>query len=405
MRLLVLSDSAAPAELLAASLGELPEITVQTCLAGALDALQSQSPPDVAVVVEAETASERLVIAVETAFPEVPVVVLLRPEDARQALACSAAGARATLFMPVDAAELAATLRQLVAREGRRLNRLTPDSAATPTGASRIIAVHGAKGGVGATTLACNLAAALHHHTGRRVASIDGDVLGGGAGVLFDTTSSRTMADLLAHAGDLDAELVERLLVRHSSGVHVLLAPDSWRDAGSVGPADIHRVLTALKPYFDYQVVDTSSQMTPVTIAVLEAADLIALVVTPEIASLRSASRFFQLLSQLGIDGDRVRLVVNRANAGKDITPRFIEQYFVRPVALALPSDGLALVECLNAGQLVVTARPELPFATQIAQLGDEMATALGWAPPAPIALAPRRSGLQFWRRTALAAA
>src|SRR4029450_12276820 len=91
----------------------------------------------------------------------------------------------------------------------------------------RIIAVHGAKGGVGATTLACNLAASLRGLTGRRVALVDADVLGGVAGTLFDLTSANNVSDLLPHVKDLQGDLVDRLLAEHgATGVRVLLAPD-----------------------------------------------------------------------------------------------------------------------------------------------------------------------------------
>ncbi|HEY3186618.1 MAG TPA: AAA family ATPase, partial [Solirubrobacteraceae bacterium] len=263
----------------------------------------------------------------------------------------------------------------------------------------RVIVVHGAKGGVGATTVAANLAAALRRTTGRRVAAIDGDVLNGGSGVLFDMTAPRSIYDLLPHAGELDPDLVDGYLVEHSSGVRVLFAPEDWTQAEAVGRDDVRRVIAGLKPYFDYQVVDTASHMTAATHAALDSADAIVLVVTPEIAALRNASRFLQQALQAGYPTDHVALVANRANAGNDITPAVIEQYLGRPIRAALPSEGKALVECLNQGQLVVTSRPDTAVAKGLIQLATSLATELGWTPAAPAALhkaerAPHRFGL-----------
>jgi Flp pilus assembly CpaE family ATPase len=87
-----------------------------------------------------------------------------------------------------------------------------------------------------------------------------------------------------------------------------------------------------------------------------------------------------------------VLLVANRANAGNDITTEVIEQYLGIPVGAALPSDGRALIECVNLGQLVVTAHPELPVAKEITGLARTVASNFGWEPSPELEAAPEPS-------------
>jgi pilus assembly protein CpaE len=383
---LVLSDSPEAAELLASLLGQHPGLQARTARMAYGEGLRAvaQVEPHVVLVTDTIDDPAAVVETLDAAAPGLPSIVVLPEGDLRAAQECSLAGARATLLKPVEQSTLVEAIRHVHAKEVRRKQHV---AAALEAGEARqqrprIVAVYGAKGGVGTTTLACNLAAALRGLTGRRVALIDADVLGGVAGALFDLTASNNISDLLQHVKELDADLVDRLLAEHApTGVRVLLAPDQLQRAETIGGDDIQSVLAGLKPYFDYQVVDTASRITPVTLAAMDEADLIVHVVTPEITSLRNAARFLQLAGQLGYPQEKVLLVANRADAGKDITPSVIEEYFRRPVGATVPSDGRTLVEHLNGGQLLVTTQPRNKVSRAVERLARDIATSFGWTP------------------------
>ena len=93
-----------------------------------------------------------------------------------------------------------------------------------------------------------------------RVALIDGDVLSGTSGVLCDIAANHNLSDLLPHLRDLEADLVENMMSAHPSGVRELPAPDQLQRAETIGGDDMQRTLSGLRPYFDYQVVDTASR-------------------------------------------------------------------------------------------------------------------------------------------------
>ncbi|CAA9302587.1 MAG: hypothetical protein AVDCRST_MAG77-5788 [uncultured Chloroflexi bacterium] len=377
---LVLTDLEDTARLLKTILSGEPDLVVQRGLAalgGALDAA-THHQPDVIVLADTTEALATLVIALDAAVPRAALVVVLAEGDLRGIQECSLAGAAITLFKPFEQAQLIAAVRQAHARALRH----PPAAVAAPSARlqrPRIVAVHGVKGGVGASTLAVNLGAALHGLTRRRVAVIDADLLSGDAGVLLDLPPQQSILDILPALRELDAETVDNYFQQHATGVHALLAPEQIQRADAVLPEDVARTLTALRPYFDYQIVDTPSRVTPVTLAVMDQADLVLVVLTPELVALRNAARLLRLTAQLGYPAEKLMLVVNRADTSRMITTAVVEEQLRRAVSAAIPSDGRALVEAMNAGELLVEIYSKSPVAAAIGSLAGEVARHFGW--------------------------
>lgn len=385
LRVLVLTDRPEEGEMLAQLLAKDDGLRVRVAPMAFGEGVRAVGAYEPHLLVVADTAENPAAIVeqLDEVAPGTPSVVILVEGDVKGAQDCTLAGAAATLLKPLDRQALVQAVWQVHARETRRKQHLSSalDAGQARPQRPRVVAIHGAKGGVGATTLACNVAVALRQVTGRRVALIDGDVLSGDARVMFDIDSPHSLSDLLPQLKELDADLVMSLLAGHASGVRVLLAPDQLQRAEAMGGEDMQRTLAGLKPYFDYQIVDTQSHITPVTLAALDEADLIVLIVTPEIVALRNAARFLQLAAQLAYPAEKIMLVANRAASGKDITPAVVEQYLGRPVAMRIPSDGPALVGCMNAGDLIVEAHPRHRVSTAITHLAQEIATTFGWHP------------------------
>lgn len=385
IQVLALTDSGETTELLMTLLSEDPSVYLRTSRMafGEGSKAVARHEPQVIVVVDTIDDPAAAVEELDTVAPGVPVLAILPESDLEGVQDCTLAGARGTLFKPFDHGSLLHAIQQVYIKELRRKQHLASSMEAGPIRPQRprIIAVHGAKGGVGATTIAANMAASLHRLTGRRVMLFDGDLLSNDAGVLCDISSSRTLADLLPVVRELDADLLDSLVAKHPSGIRVLLAPEQLQRAEAIRGEDMQRALTGVKPYFDFTIVDTASRFTPVTLAALDEADMVVLVVTPEVVALRDAARFIQLAIQLGYPAEKVTVVVNRANAGKGITPGTIEQQLQRSVVATIPSDGKALVECMNVGELIVESRPGHKVSSSIKFLAQEIATRYGWNP------------------------
>jgi pilus assembly protein CpaE len=383
IQVLVLTDSKDSADLLSATLAEEPSIYLQAARMAFGEGAKALTRYEPHVVVVTDTIDDpaAAVEELDAVAPGVPVVALLPEGDLAGAQACNLAGARATLQRPIDRGNLLASIQQVYLKETRRRQHLTTalDGGMARPQRPRIIAVHGAKGGVGATTLACNLAVALHTLTQRRVTLVDADLLSGDTSVTCDVPVGRTISDLLPSIRDLDADFLDTLLAKHPTGVRLLLAPDQLQRAEAIRGDDMQRVLAALKPYADYTIVDTSSLFTPVTVAALDEADLIVLVVTPELVALRDAARFVQLARQLGYPAEKLLVAVNRANAGKGISTAMIEEQLQHRVGGAIPSDGRVMVECQNIGELIVASRPGHKVSRSIQDLARGVASMFGW--------------------------
>ena len=398
IKVLVVSDAADTAKLLAMSLKGEPGLLAKTAAPGrdSIEAGIKAHEPDVLVLAETRKGMVDHLDWVDREYPALPAVAIV-PEGAFDlAQQCTLAGARAVLTDSFDRAQLATAIRRIHEREHWR--RKLPTAAETRWPGS-VIAVHGGKGGVGATTIACNLAAAFQRVTGKKVAWVDGDVLSGATAVLLDLAPIRTVtdlveevdrhaaarpdavrdvADLVTDLNRLDAEAVRQVMVRHRSGVDVLLAPEQLQDAEALAGEHMQKALAARTEQYEIVVVDTSSNLTPVTLAALDAADKIVMLVTPELVPLRNASRFLQLCGRMGFSPDKVELAINRADSKSEINASVMEHLLRQSISVSIPSDGETLVKCLNSGELLVLTQPDHAISRAVTQLASRLATSLG---------------------------
>jgi pilus assembly protein CpaE len=383
IELLVLSDSRETADVLRSLLGGDSALNVNTSTAAFGEGVRAivRLRPQVALVVDTLDHPAATVELLDSAAPDVPVIAVVGEGEVQALERCTLAGARVALLKPVDQAALTRAIQQVHQREMRRRQFVQAEDVGGQLHRPRIVAVHGSKGGAGATTLACNLAIALRQQTGGRVGFVDGNLMGGDSNVLFDLgnrgTRLTTIAEFLPHTRELDQKLVDTLLVEHESGVRVLLAPEQLQHAELIGGEDMQRVLIALRPYFDYLVVDTPAQSMPVLLAALDEADLAVLVVTPDLLALRNGARFLQLTTQLGFPNEKFLLVANRADGGGDITLERIAEHLQHPIDVGVPSDARTLLECLNSGTLAVTAKPQSRAARGIVEMAQQVVTRL----------------------------
>lgn len=220
----------------------------------------------------------------------------------------------------------------------------------------RVVAVYGPRGGVGTTFLATNLAAACADG-GRRVILADLDLhfadVTTALGIVANG-DSRTIADVAPVADDLGASNLEAVLHRHPKGFGILLAPTHPEQAAGVEPGQVRAVGKALRGAGDLVILHVPRALDEVTMAALEAADEILLVVTLDVLAFRDAKRALELLAARDLS-ERCRLVVNRARRA-EVLPDDAERVFgLRPVAV-IASDP-AVPRAQDRGQVVVGRR------------------------------------------------
>jgi len=289
------------------------------------------------------------------------------------------AGAREFLVKPFGADELAASIRQVYAREREKLGRIAerPGVVATATVASSgeavpgtIVTVFSPKGGVGRTTIAVNLAVAAQETLGKRVALVDASLQFGDVGVLLNLDArTKSIADLVPEMAAGEPESLETALVTHGSGVQVLLAPPTPETAELITAPYVRRVLEHLQKSHDLVVVDAWPWFNDMTLTVLDVSDLILTVFTLEITSIKNLRLFFEVADQLGYENGKVKLVLNRADSTLGIRVADVEHSIGRKVDHSIVSDGRTVVYALNRGVPVVTGNRETPVSHDILKL------------------------------------
>jgi pilus assembly protein CpaE len=341
-----------------------------------------------------------MVHELDDALPNTPLLVILDEIEGDRIHDCYVAGARGCLVRPVHPDVLVRTIVQAHEKALRRTKQLEAERLGGNKG-GKLLAVRGAKGGVGCTTIATNLAVALSRLGGRRVVLVDAHFMGGDVPVTLDIAPNRSLADLIPHLDALDDELLETALVQHPSGVNVLVAPLELERAESITPEQFQRVLEALRERFDYVVVDTSPIFDQNSLTALDTADLLLLVCTPDIAALKNASRFIQLATEFHYAEDKLRLVVNRRNAPGAISRSDMETHLQYRMSFEIPNDFQAVIGAMNRGQPLVTYRRRCRAARAMERLARTVHSDRGWMGEARISLARRlirRSALPGFR-------
>ncbi len=325
-----------------------------------------RSEADLVIVDEVSGDPTAVVEQVDNVAPDLPIIVILDEDQKGLAQPCILAGARAYLFRPFDPGELVEVVQRIHAKEERRRK---DRSGSGPAGGGRIVLVHGAKGGVGATMVATNLAVAARQMTGQRVALVDMSLMGGDVSVALNVVSDNSIADVVAHLRELDGDLLDDTMVRHSSGIYVLPSPSQLERAEAITGDETASVLTACRTHFDIVVVDTTSRLDEHVLAALDLADAVLLICTPELAALKNTARFLRLGHELGYGTEKMYLVLNRQGSIGAVSVADIEDNLRHKVSVGLSSDGVPIINSLNAGEPVVSMRPRSKAARELRRL------------------------------------
>jgi pilus assembly protein CpaE len=264
------------------------------------------------------------------------------------------AGARDFLAKPPVIEELVAAVERAAEFARREKEKMPPPIIAGPAGADaglgkgKIITVYSPRGGAGCTTLACNLAAALHNED-TRVVVVDGNLQYGDVAVLFNLQSKTSILDLAPRVEELEIELVNEVLASHPSGIKVLTPSRPERAELVTGP-QFSQILAFLSEHFDYVIVDTAHRLNDVTLAALDAGNLTVLVTTQDIPSISRMRKFLDLVPVLELDATRLLIVMNQFDQRIMIDPEKVGQAFNQKIAAILPVDGAVVIGAVNRG-------------------------------------------------------
>ena len=229
-----------------------------------------------------------------------------------------------------------------------------------------VVALLGAKGGMGTTSLAINLAGLLAKDPERRVALVDLALFIGEVAVYLDMSTPYSLGELVRDLNRIDEGFIDRTIPRHRSGFFVLSQPSAVEDADALSAEDVVQSILVLKRFFTHVVLDAGAQLSDASLSGVHAADRTLLVCTQELPSLVSTRRRVALLTQLGGDQTRTRIVVNRWNDNAPYGRQQIESYVQHGIAATVRNDYASMSGAIEAGQLLVEFAPTASVTSDI---------------------------------------
>jgi pilus assembly protein CpaE len=298
--------------------------------------------------------------------PRIALLPASANPDSSLVLSAMRAGAREFLVLPPDAGELAQILDRLL--------QPSADGAGQAVRGPGVIAVAGTVGGVGCTTIAVNLAVTLAKRPEDPVLLADFDLLFGSADVALDLLPDFTVLEATQRIERVDEALLRRAVARHTTGVQILPRPIELEDAAKIDPEALRKLLTVARSAFSSVIVDTSKGLQSSDFVAFEEADIILLVIQPDLYGLRNAARLLKLLRQYEGLGEKVRLIANRVGAFEaEIGLKKAEMTLGAPIEWQLPNATKQIQEAHAKGvPLVVDGNK-----TRIHQAFQDIATAL----------------------------
>ncbi len=284
---------------------------------------------------------------------DLPVIMLTAKAQTQSQLEGFRVGAIDYITKPVHPQDLVARIQTVLERT---------ESAQRPGGA-QVIAVSGARGGVGASTLAVNLAAALAAH--HRTILVDLE-LSGTAAIQLGLAPVHGLADLMSYEADpIERTNVEAVITPHASGLHLLAAADS-----PIDPARALVILNHLLAIYDVCIIDLGWGMGQTVRAIAPRANRLLLATDADRASITQASRLQTLLLEAGTSAESIQLVwINRHNTASEPALVSLQAGLGRAPIACIGSASEAMFAALETGQPLVLARPTDAVAVQLADL------------------------------------
>jgi len=296
----------------------------------------------------------------------IQVVILSVQSDQSYMRKAMLAGARDFLNKPPLGNELISAIRgagevaQAERAKGAQQKQLATAAVAagattTSSGFSfaskgKIIVVYSPKGGTGCTTIAVNLAIALNNED-TRASLVDANLQFGDVAIFVNEQGKNTVLELAPRVDELDPEVIEETLIHHeASGLRILAAPQRPEMAEKVSTDQFIKVLQYLQRMYAYVVIDTSHILSDMVLSMFDISDLIVLVTTQEIPSIKNARLFLDLLQTMGVGKEHVVFAMNRYDKRIGITPERISENLKHEIVATIPLDEKVAITAVNRG-------------------------------------------------------
>jgi len=311
--------------------------------------------------------STNLISHVAETAPDCAILAVSQDAHPDTIISAMRAGCHQFVRWPIDPDDVQAALERV---------RQTHGPAAT---SSCRVCVIPASGGAGATTVACNLAIELAQVTKDRCGLVDLDTQYGDVACSFDCSPRYSLADVCRPGTQVDRAMVEDAVDNLPCNVSLLAAPPRIDVGLELSTDNLEETLRLLGQMFPFVVVDVPRHFCPLSMAALAGTDEVLVVLQPSVPHVRNASRVHEGLIQLGVDPERISIVLNRYNANfVNIRPEEIEKHFGRPVFATIPNDYKRIGTSRDLGHPIMSDAPDSPARRAIHQMARRLAELYG---------------------------
>ena len=303
-----------------------------------------QSPPDLVIVdIRRDAAAGMAAIErLRATHPTTAIFAVAQTTDPELILQAMRAGANEFFMWPVPEDSFQGAVRRTATRRDSAQAQARPPSVT--------MVFFGAKGGAGTTTVAVNCAVELARLTKRQTLIVDLKAGFGEVSLFLGVRPRYTVLDALESLHRLDKDFLRELCARHKSGLEILAGSEQFERPGAQDAGAVEELFRVVGKTHDYVVVDAGNQINSCSIAALYAADTIFVVATPDVPSVRNAQRLVDRVRQLGVGGERIRILLNRASDQHMIGQKQIETALGYGIHHTFTSDYRTVSTALNSG-------------------------------------------------------
>jgi pilus assembly protein CpaE len=302
--------------------------------------------PDV-VLVDISTWKDSLDVlagAIRTAIGDPMIVAINTSADSDAILASMRAGITEYLYPPLQESLRRALEKRSVERSRRR------DGSAK--GSGKAFGFFSAKGGCGATTMACHVAMELGRQN-QKVLLADLDLDAGMIAFITKTKATYSILDAVNNLHRLDLHYWKALVSNGIPGVEIVSAPLALASKQQPKDDQIRHVLGFARPHYDWTIVDLGRSLSRMAMAALEEIDEAVLVTTLDVPALHQSKLIVQTLLDSGYGKQRIRLIVNRTPKRLDVAPGDLEKMLGIPIFCMIPNDYPELYEAYAEGRML----------------------------------------------------
>jgi pilus assembly protein CpaE len=323
---------------------------------------------DVANVVRSKTPAEQIADEYRSINPGAAIVSVKSDTPQRFGLIHNIAAAGGVVIVVSESKDPELILRSMRAgarefvlesdHEELRLAVRTHAKVTFGTGElGQVITVFGAKGGVGATAIATNLAGAMQRRS-LRVCLVDLDLYLGDVLAFLDIPGSYSITDVLANMSRLDRELLATSVTKHRSGVSVLAQSSKVEEAEQIKGPDVTALLEFLRRNYDFVIVDGVRGFDELSLAALDGSQHVFMTLTQDVPAVRNGQRCLELFGRLQYDQNRIKLLLNRYTKASKITIEVVGETLGQALTHTISNDFLLLIDAINRGVLLTEVAP-----------------------------------------------